>query len=112
MVDIERLAQLKLHDVGFENFHLDFEKRIVRITYSVYDETTGLYSSLEIVFFNISNLKMDELHMTDIQSLEIYDHQVANRFGLPFIKFVMLTGFGKPSFNLEFNFAEYTLALV
>ncbi|WP_018343871.1 hypothetical protein [Cytophaga aurantiaca] len=112
MTELEKLKELQLHDQNFENFNFDFEKRILTIIVSIYSEDSKEYDYWKIDFYNIENLKMSELNIVKLESLEIYSHEIIENSSTIFIEFIMLLGLGQPSFNLSFNFTEVQLELL
>lgn len=111
MKGIGNLKKLQLHDQNFESFNFDLEKQKVTIIVSVYSEDAKECNYWKMEFSNAENLKMSELDLLKLSSLEIYSHEIVEDLNTTFIEFIMLLGFGQPTFNLSFNFSDVQLNL-
>jgi hypothetical protein len=111
MEGLDKLKKLRLHDQNFESFNFDLEKQKVTIIVSIYSENTKKCSYWKMEFLNVRNLKMSELSLLELLSLEINSHEIIEDLNTILIEFVMLLGIGQPTFNLSFNFSEVALNL-
>ena len=109
--DLERLMAISLHDMPVTSLAIDFENRLLTLQLAVYNEETGDYDALILIFQSIGRLSLGELVLSDkaFEDLEVYGHTISYAGEECAIHLLLLAGFGCPSVELSFTFKQVHL---
>lgn len=95
---LEILNKFNFHDAILISIDVNFEKRSINIFFKEDFES----DIIELKFRSINNLNIDNL--CDYDDFEIHEAKFSLSEDKYIANFIILLGFGKPSWEIEFSF--------
>jgi hypothetical protein len=105
-----KILDIELHDLPVDALSIDFELKCIKLKCSVYDEGSKAYLAKEVIFYNVGNVDTSEITIDKLDDIEIYGAERNFVNNSEWIAITFLTGFGKASFKLSFNYATVQFA--
>ncbi|WP_127125372.1 hypothetical protein [Pseudoflavitalea rhizosphaerae] len=97
------------HDSGLIKLNLDFEQRLIEIV--IEEEVGG--KKWDLRFSNVSNISIDNLNsLSDFDLVEVNSISILETNNGFNVKIILLLGFGKPSWELSFNYKDLWTELI
>src|SRR5690606_33731922 len=90
-MELQRLESLELHDQTVKSISFDLEKKMVGISLDVYDENMEGYKILNLSFYSVQKLEMEELEMASLNCLDVYTFFVKEMDGYGYVRFVNIS---------------------
>jgi hypothetical protein len=106
----QKLDQIDFHDQGLKNLHIDFALKTIRLLFSLYNDEEKKYHDLEVQFFGVNNIKIDEMELPEVSELEISSFKIDEI--RKELQISALTYFSGPSIDIKFGFEKYSLETI
>ena len=97
----------ELHDSSIQSIRIDFEKQIISVEVSIYNNETKDYYSICLTFYEVQNYKTNDIFINVFEELGIYTFDYKEYNGKKEVEFVILTGSGKQDININFKCAYF-----